>query len=282
MNYRKFEALFISLGLSVILATILASYLNQADYVEIIGQAMFGPVLFFALHYGRKAGFLAALVSALLFIVAKFYIQDEAMSTFIPEVILARAAIFGLVGIVGGELAHRMKYMILKFGNEDLLDAQTNVYNKAYSIQIIQKNIENHGRYQREFSLALVDISNKQSIFIDDLSRKKIMENLAFSLKENVRLVDDVGRWDDDRFCIIFPETKTNEAQIAIARIGKLLKSKLNDLLKKVDVTLELNTELLTFPAEKERILDMAGLDENDVTPENFGARLGEQAIQGE
>ncbi len=281
MNYRKFEALFIGLGLSVILATILTSYLNQSDYVEIIGQAMFGPVLFFALHYGRKAGFLAALVSALLFIVAKFYVQDETMSTFIPEIILARAAVFGLVGIVGGELAHRMKYLILKFGNEELLDGQTNVFNKSYSIQILQKNIENHRRYGREFSIALIDIGNKHKIFIDDIARKKVMENLAFSLKENVRLVDDVGRWDNDRFCIVFPETKTQEATVAIARIDKLLKAKLDAIVKKVEVALELKTDLLTFPAEKERILGMAGLEASDTVSENYGLGLGEKAVQG-
>lgn len=279
MNYRKFEALLTGAGLAVILATIVTSYINQSGYVEILGQAMFGPVLFIALHYGRKAGFLSALAAALFFIIAKFYSQDQSFSTLVPELILARTAIFGLVGIIGGELAHWMKYLILKFEDEDLIDSQTNLYSKDYTATIIEKNIENYNRRSRYFSIALVNVSSNKSFFFDNVSKKKVMEGLALSLRENVRLVDDIGRWDDEMFCIVFPDTNTNEANIAVDRVKKKLAQKLNEILRKIELDLDLETDILTFPDDRERIFGLLDpiIEKNSTS--KYGLRLGEKAL---
>src|SRR3989304_359203 len=116
VKYRKLELLFLVLSLSAVLLSIVVSFVQKAQFSEILGQALFVPVLFIALHYGRQPGFLAATGGALIYFIAKAQeFNSLDISTIDGQFIIGRAALFGLIGIFGSELAMRTKYLIARF-----------------------------------------------------------------------------------------------------------------------------------------------------------------------
>lgn len=261
MNYRKFELLLTSLGFGVIFATIIASFYQQGDHVEILGQALFGPVLFAALHYGRRAGFVAAMLASIVFIIAKSYGQTQI--SFAPQIILARTAIFGLVGIVGGEIATRMKYVLLKFEDSALIDRLTNLYSRTFTIKVLERNIQNYQRHFRSFSVAFIEVRHwKFDVFAWPLKKRMILHATA-AIRENVRIIDEVGHWGDGKFCIVMPDTVLMDAKIALSRICNLVLKQLNADNPFKDKGINVESNLLTFPGDREKISQLVTADLN-------------------
>lgn len=265
--------MLIGLGFAVIFATIIASFHQQNDQVEILGQALFVPVLFASLHYGRRAGFISALLAALIFIVAKFNSDSIQMSTFLPEYILARAAIYGLVGIIGGEIASRMKYILIKFEDSALIDKQTNLYSQTYTIKVIERNVQKYQRYFRSFSIAIVELQHSKFDVFNWSLRKKMILRTASAIRDNVRIVDEVGRWNECSFYIIMPDTMTADAKTAVNRVQNLVLKQLGETKTFKDNDLHLETKVLTYPDDREEI---SGLISPEMIPEvQEGATLG-------
>lgn len=253
MNYRKFELLLTSLGFAVILATIIASF-RQADYVEIVGQALFGPVIFAALHYGKRAGFVSAMTAALLFIIVKFYGNTQA-TDFAPHLILARTAIYGLVGIIGGEVAARMKYVLLKLEDDALIDEQTNLYSQSYTIKVIERNIQNYQRYFRSFSIAIIEIKHSKFDVFAWPHKKRVIAQSAAAIRDNVRIVDEVGHWGDGLFCVVMPDTVLTDAKIAAGRIRNFIIKQLKNLLRDVSC-FQVEIAVMAYPEDHDKIAE--------------------------
>ena len=99
-------------------------------------------------------------------------------------------------------------------------DELTNVYNRRYFNQIIQKEIEFGKRYNQPFSLLIMDLDNFKGYNDANghLAGDKALIELAQILKMRARAIDHVIRYGGEEFVIILPRSEKPEALIAAER----------------------------------------------------------------
>ena len=115
MKYSQFEKLVIALGTATIIGTLLLSLPGGGPgTIEVIAQLMLLAVLIIAVHYGRKGGLIAALVASLIYIVMRIPSLSGVMTPEIAAIMIARVAAYGLVGVVGGDISGRIKYIFAR------------------------------------------------------------------------------------------------------------------------------------------------------------------------
>jgi len=220
VKYRKLELLFLTLCLFAVLLSIIISFSQKAQFSEILGQALFVPVLFIALHYGRQPGFLAATGGALIYLIARAQeLNSLNLSTEDGQYVIARAVLFGLIGIFGSELATRSKYLIARLSGEEQIDGQTHLYSQTYLQKLLTRLFGEYHRYARPFSILFITLDwTKPS---EASAREKLIGKVANIIRSHVRLIDEVGYLSDNCFCLVLPETPGQAAQSIYERIEK-------------------------------------------------------------
>jgi diguanylate cyclase (GGDEF)-like protein len=179
------------------------------------------PILFIALRYGRQTGFLAATGGALIYLIAKSQeLNTLDFQTQDGWLILARALLFGLVGIFGSELASRAKYLLANFAGEDQIDKQTHLYTRTYIQDLLTRLLDEYRRYGRPFSILFVTLDWAKPP--EAVGRQKFVGKIANIIRSNLRLIDNVGYISDNSFCLILPETPVDSAYNIFKRIEKV------------------------------------------------------------
>lgn len=262
----------------MIFATIIASIVQRAGFEEILGQALFAPVLFGALHYGRRVGFMAAMLAAIVFIIARFYSQTAEISTFEPEFIIARTALYGIVGIIGGDLALKMKYMLTRIEDVSMIDPQTSLFSRNYIAKLIDRNLQAYDRHNRPFSIAVITIKYQRSDIFDWTQKKKVVVRAAAAIRNGVRIIDDVGHWSYGKIFVIMPDTAFMEAKIAVNRIYNTVVKELNHSFNSTKALFDLETSVISCPddrGELERLAhDNPPIEDKTSTVPDMGTSL--------
>lgn len=256
----------VALGFAVILATMIDAINSELGYGNLLGQALMAPVLFVALHWGRRSGQLAALAAGVIYLAATATGNDSSFGLISQEVVI-RAIAYGAVGILGGELAHKMKYVLAGIENENYLDQQTKVFDKSYLTRLIQNFISYHSRYTRPFSIIMITLT-QAGASADRLLPldQKGMRLSAMILRDNIRIIDELGCWNNTTLCVVAPDTATHDAPAACRRITRVLDEQLNGYGYNVGSATHTSSYCLTFPNDRGKIEELigAGLPEQD------------------
>ena len=163
MPYRRFEQLVIGLGALSILGTLaLSMQQGNPGFIEIAAQLLLLGVLVVAVHGGRRAGALAALVASVLYMVLRIPVLSATAGVTLEGVLFmaARIASFGLVGIVGGEVCGRIKYVFARFDDSNTIDDWSRVYNQHHATHSIEQARARYTRYGEPFSLIVLTLSS--------------------------------------------------------------------------------------------------------------------------
>lgn len=104
-------------------------------------------------------------------------------------------------------------------------DPLTNIPNRRMFEESLKKEIARVNRYKHSLSLVIVDIdffklvNDKYGHKIGD----KVLNKLAFYIKEKIRENDLVARWGGEEFALIFPDTNLQNAKIASEKLKKFI-----------------------------------------------------------
>jgi len=108
-----------------------------------------------------------------------------------------------------------------------MVDGLTGVFNRRYMDIILKKEINRCARYEKEFSIVLLDIDNFKAVndtrghaFGD-----KVLRKLSDLLSESLRDEDIICRYGGEEFLLILPETNRDCSLIMANRIRSYLKS---------------------------------------------------------
>ncbi|WP_423409533.1 diguanylate cyclase [Heyndrickxia sp. MSNUG] len=107
------------------------------------------------------------------------------------------------------------------FDQSVLIDELTQVYNRRFLFDLLERNIKEYERTGIPFSVSLLDLDYFKNINdrYGHLTGDKVLEVFASFLKENIRSTDIVFRYGGEEFVILFPRTTAEESKEVVKRI---------------------------------------------------------------
>jgi len=104
-----------------------------------------------------------------------------------------------------------------------ITDKLTGLYNRLKIDELLLKQIEHFNRYETSFSIILLDIDNFKHVndtYGHDVG-DNVLKEIAFILKDNIRKIDEAGRWGGEEFLLICTNTSLLNAKIVAENIRK-------------------------------------------------------------
>ncbi len=254
MPYARFEKLVIAVGFAAIAGSLFFSYQGAVVIEEIIAQLLLLGVLIGAAHWGRNGGFVAALLASLVYITMRIplVIESEGLTTDIAALLAVRILSYGLVGIVGGELCSRLKYLFARLERSSSIDDWSQVYNQQFIARALETTLGQFDRYHSPFSVLTIEIAEALTAELRPSRHRMLVRGVANHIRNDIRLVDEVGRLDDGRYLIVLPHTARDGALVASERISAGVADVLGAKSDSISVT------LLSAPEDRAAIVELA------------------------
>lgn len=108
-----------------------------------------------------------------------------------------------------------------------IIDALTEIHNKRYLLEFLDRELARSARYHRPLSLVIFDIDRFKAINDDmgHLTGDYTLRELAARLKGNIRREELFARYGGEEFAVVLPETAGNGAVYLSERLRKLVES---------------------------------------------------------
>ncbi len=261
MKYSRFEMLVLLFGGAAVATTAASAAARKTDVVEVIAQLLILVVLLGALHWGRKGGYIASLLAVAGYLALRLPMILEAgtLSPTLIQLLLTRTVVYGALGIVGGEICSRIKYLFVKLEGGGHIDEVTDLYNASFLKHLMRTHLAQFDRYNAPFSLVLLKLDVEALQDVPKGRMKRLLRDGGAALLGDVRLVDEMGRFSDDTFCAILPNTPLAGGNVAGARLEKTLKASLRS--KKVQGETLVTREVLACPENRAAIDELAEVE---------------------
>ncbi|MBU6429715.1 MAG: GGDEF domain-containing protein, partial [Cyanobacteria bacterium REEB65] len=106
-----------------------------------------------------------------------------------------------------------------------ITDGLTGVYNRRFFNQRLHEEQEKGERYQRPFSLILLDIDHFKQCndILGHLAGDALLKDIAAILREHTRKVDIVARYGGEEFAVILPETAFEGARLTADKLRSVV-----------------------------------------------------------
>lgn len=265
MDYRRLETLVILTGVILVLAGLLLAPAAQPYlWQEIAARALTLVVLVAAAHWGRDGGAAAAAIAIVTYVAIR--IPDLTTLGATSEVtrgLIAFSLTYGALGVIGGEVFGRLRYLVRRLGESVLLDDDTGVFNKTYCAQSLRSNLATYQRYDRPLSVVVLSLSPGLLTELRPTGQRKLLRTVASSLRHDMRVVDDVGHLGQGRFLLVLRETTRSGAEVVADRI----RGHVRDLLGAKDTAV--TAHVLTAPEDLEAMTALArSLESAEGTPQ--------------
>lgn len=221
MKYSRFELLTIGVGMAAVLGTVAFSLQPRPDWIEIVAQLLLLGVLVAAVHWGRRGGMAGALIATLTYVLLRIPNMLAELSAPVLEIVLIRAVTYGIIGIAGGEICSRIKYFFARIEDSFSIDENSRVYNQRFIAGLLESNLAESRRYGTEFCVALISLSPLLTSELRPARTTALIRAVADHIRNDVRLIDDVGRLDDGRFILILPHTPGSGGCVATERVRR-------------------------------------------------------------
>jgi len=158
-----------------------------------------------------------------------------------------------------------------------ITDDLTGLYNSRHFGQLIENELNRHGRYGEQFSLVFLDLDHFKSIndTFGHLVGSRMLAEFGRLVGKLVRSSDMAARYGGDEFAIILPHTGKEEA---VKMAGNLLNAmKIAKFVSDDDVpiTLTASIGIATFPVDAENRADLIRAADSAMYDAKAGGRAG-------
>ena len=106
-----------------------------------------------------------------------------------------------------------------------IIDALTDIHNKRYFVEFLDRELARSSRYERPLSLVMMDIDNFKAINeeMGHLGGDFTLRELASRIKGNIRKEELFARYGGEEFAVVLPETSSDGALILADRLVKVI-----------------------------------------------------------
>ena len=221
MKYSRFEILAFLLGTVAIVASVLLAPTAAPQAAEVAAQLLLIVVLAGALHWGRNGGFLAALVAIAVYVLMRYpLLVTEGLSNDLLTMLGARAATYAVVGVVGGEIASRIKYVFARLEDDAMVDQFSGVFSPRYAAGAIISGVGQWERYQTDYSVVRIEVDSAILSALKTTARRQLARQVAGYVRNDIRMVDDVAAESPATFLVMLPRTDATGAGVVMERLS--------------------------------------------------------------
>ena len=147
-------------------------------------------------------------------------------------------------------------------------DELTGCVNFRWLMQLLEKEIARSKRYQKEFSIIMIDIDRFKTIndTYGHLVGNDALVAFANLIKSSVRNIDVVGRYGGEEFLIILPESDAQQALVVLERLkNNLTQTKITSphLGERVELSLKFSAGVAAFPRNTKNLKELIWIADN-------------------
>ncbi len=227
MDYRGFQRFILISGSVLIVISTILVYITTRSIPEAIGQLLFFLLLAGAVYYGRRGGIVTAIMASTIYATLHFpTILSLGISPVLP-LILVRTAIYGITGPLGGELLAQIKRFMVEASQNQFVDPETKIFNKIYFAKLVQTELARFERYKTVSSVVMLNLDPEVVNLTRESPQEQGLRSVAEGLMSSIRLVDEVGRVEDQVFGVILPFTPADGAKIVARRLASVATDRL-------------------------------------------------------
>jgi diguanylate cyclase (GGDEF)-like protein len=175
------------------------------------------PVGICAWHGNRRMAFVAALISAFVWLVTDIASGQSYSHSFILYWNgLSRLGTF----IIIAYLLSRYRFQLAVEEKLAATDPLTGALNNRAFYEKVEGEIERSRRFHHPFSVAYIDLDNFKSVndTMGHIKGDLLLQKIVGVMTSNTRVIDVVARLGGDEFAILYPETGVSAAQEAVSK----------------------------------------------------------------
>jgi diguanylate cyclase (GGDEF)-like protein len=107
------------------------------------------------------------------------------------------------------------------------VDGLTQVYNKRYFMENLERELSRSSRYGRNLSLLIFDIDHFKQIndTYGHLAGDYVLKQMAKTISSNIRREDFMARYGGEEFAIILPEIDRHNSMIMAEKVRRLVEN---------------------------------------------------------
>lgn len=108
-----------------------------------------------------------------------------------------------------------------------LTDPLTELPNRRYLMEELQREVAQHNRLNRPLSLAILDVDHFKTVndTHGHLCGDRVLTQLGAVLREQLRAYDVIARYGGEEFCAVLPNTRMEEALLVMERLRTAVQS---------------------------------------------------------
>ena len=153
------------------------------------------------------------------------------------------------------------------------VDGLTQVYNKRYFMETLEREMSRCQRYGRDLSLIIFDIDHFKRIndTYGHLAGDHVLKLLAEAIKTRIRREDFLARYGGEEFAIILPEIDNERAMVLAGKILRLVRNK-KFIYEDAEIPVTISVGVATHDGETVESLEFIRLaDKNLYQAKNSG-----------
>jgi len=107
------------------------------------------------------------------------------------------------------------------------IDGLTQIYNKRYFLESLEREIARSNRYRRDMSLVMFDIDHFKKVndTFGHLAGDQVLKHLAITIKSKIRREDLFARYGGEEFAIVLPEIDGYNAHQFAEKVRRIVEA---------------------------------------------------------
>ena len=141
-------------------------------------------------------------------------------------------------------------YQLTRSRDLAMRDDLTKAFNRRFFESYLDEEIERSRRYGTLFSIIFLDLDDLKMVnnFYGHLTGSRTLQEVAKRILGAVRTIDKVVRFGGDEFCIILPQTDSDQAMAVANRVRKAMTATVFNVDANVDISITASFGIATYP----------------------------------